>query len=240
MKYTYMPINVSIKDRRCLVVGGGPVALRKVEKLLDYDTHVTVVAPDVHEKLEYHAEHKRITLEKREYKSPEASEYGLVISASNDSAVNRQVSEDAKSAGVLVNVVDVPEHSDFIVPAVFRRDCLTTAISTDGKAPFLAAHLRLILENIFPKHWNRIVRLASDFRKKVNKRWGDDTNERFASLDRFLSADWKTLIKNKNEAELENELDKLLEPSEDEGPPTKKDNEEDQDGAITMEFGGDK
>ena len=81
MRHKFMPISVSLKDRPCLVVGGGLVALRKVESLLDYDTAITVVAREAHEKLGYHAERGRITLERRDYESPEAGRYGLVISA---------------------------------------------------------------------------------------------------------------------------------------------------------------
>ena len=80
MGHVYLPVSVSVKNRSCLVVGGGVVALRKVETLLDYDTEITVISPEVHEKLEYHAKRGRIKLEKREYRSPEASAYGLVIS----------------------------------------------------------------------------------------------------------------------------------------------------------------
>ncbi len=90
MKHRYMPISVSLKDRPCLIVGGGLVALRKVETLLDYETSITVVAPQVHEKLEYHAKQGRITLEKREYESPEAASYGLVVSATDNAALTRQ------------------------------------------------------------------------------------------------------------------------------------------------------
>ena len=138
----------------------------------------------------------------------------MVISASNDEKANKQVYEDCQKAGVLVNVVDNPGLCTFIFPALLKRDALTLAISTDGKAPFLAAHLRLIMENIFPDHWKKVVKLAADFRKKVQERWGDNTKERFASLARFLEADWKELIKVKNDDELQAELDLLLEPDE--------------------------
>ncbi|NIW24448.1 MAG: bifunctional precorrin-2 dehydrogenase/sirohydrochlorin ferrochelatase, partial [Gammaproteobacteria bacterium] len=67
-----------------------------------------------------------------------------------DAELNRRVHEDTRGTGALVNVVDDPQHCDFIFPAVLRRDCLTAAISTDGKAPFVSGHLRLVLENIFP------------------------------------------------------------------------------------------
>jgi siroheme synthase-like protein len=206
-----MPISVSLKDRPCLVVGGGLVALRKVENLLDYDTAITVVAPEAHEKLEYHAERGRITLERREYRSPEAAGYGLVISATDDARLNRQVHEDARGAGALVNVVDDPPHCDFIFPAVLRRDCLTAAISTDGKAPFISGHLRLVLENIFPAHWGRLMRLAASFRSQVRGKWGEDPAKRDACYAEFLEADWKRMLKELSEEEIAEELTRMLE-----------------------------
>jgi siroheme synthase-like protein len=211
MTNKYMPISVSLKERQCLVVGGGAVALRKIETLLDYDAEITVVAPEVNEKIEYHAERKRLSLEKREYRSPEAAEYGLVISASDDSTVNHQVYEDAKKGDALVNVADDPPHCEFIFPAVLRRNCLTAAISTDGKAPFVAGHLRMVLENIFPTHWNHLMGLAATFRKRVRTRWAGDMEKINACYAEFLEADWKVLLKEKNDEEIEEELSKMLE-----------------------------
>lgn len=210
MRHKFMPISVSLKDRRCLVVGGGPVALRKVESLLDYDTTITVVAPEANEKLEYHAKRGRIALESREYRSPEAADYGLVISATDDASLNRRVYEDARGAGALVNVVDDPGHCDFIFPAVIRRDCLTAAISTDGKAPFVSGHLRLVLENVFPEHWGRLMRLAAAFRNRVRAEWADDPAKRDACYAEFLEADWKSLLKESSEEQIEDELARML------------------------------
>jgi siroheme synthase-like protein len=206
-----MPISVSLKDRPCLVVGGGLVALRKVESLLDYDAAITVVAQEAHEKLEYHAKRGRITLEKREYRSPEATAYGLVICATDDVALNGRVHDDARGAGALVNVVDDPAYCDFIFPAVLRRDCLTAAISTDGKAPFVSGHLRLVLDDIFPRHWERLMRLAASFRKMVRGRWGEDLEKKNACYAEFLEADWKRMFKELSEEEIEEELARMLE-----------------------------
>ena len=105
MANQFLPICISLKTRRCLVVGGGRVALRKIDTLLNYETDITVVAPEVDEKIEYYASKNLLKLIKRKYQSPEASEYGLVVSAGDDMDVNRQVSEDCRKAGVPVNVV---------------------------------------------------------------------------------------------------------------------------------------
>lgn len=222
MTHTYMPISMTMKGRNCLVVGGGHVALRKVETLLDYDTQVTVIAPEVDAKLEMFEKHNRIKIEKRPYKTPEAADYGFVISASDDMALNKQVSEDCRQAGVLVNVADAPALCDFIFPAVVRRDCLTAAISTDGKAPFMSGHLRHVLEAIFPQHWEKLMQQATAYRKMVHERWGDDMLRKTASFERFVEADWKTMLKEMSDDELQYRLEQMmeLEPEPETGPDT--------------------
>jgi siroheme synthase-like protein len=206
-----MPISVSLKDRRCIVVGGGIVAVAEIENLLEYDASITVVSPKMHEKLEFHAKRGGVTLEKREYRSPEAADYGLVVSASEDAALNEQVYEDAKRAGVLVNVVDDLPRSDFIFPSVLRRDCLTAAISTDGKAPFVAGHLQVILDNIFPEHWKRLMELAASFQSRVEGRWGGDLTRKNGCYGEFLEADWKKMLEESSDEQIEEELARMLE-----------------------------
>ncbi|MFZ5979070.1 MAG: precorrin-2 dehydrogenase/sirohydrochlorin ferrochelatase family protein [Candidatus Zixiibacteriota bacterium] len=216
MANKYLPINLSMRNRSCLIVGGGQVALRKIEYLLDYDTQITVVAPEIDKRIEFYAEKNKLTVEKRKYKSPEAASYGLVISACDDNKVNEQVSADCRAARVPVNVVDNPPLCDIIFPAVLRRDCLTVAVSTDGKAPYMAGFLRMILEDVFPKQWNQIAAMAASFRKMVQKRWPDNALKRTDCFNRFLQTDWKTLIDEKKEAELKNYLECLLEDQENE------------------------
>jgi siroheme synthase-like protein len=207
----FMPIGVSLKDRRCMVVGGGVFALGEVENLLEYDAAITVVAPKMHDKLEFHGKRGGVTLEKREYRSPEAAGYGLVVSASEDAAVNRQVYRDAKEAGVLINVVDDLPQCDFIFPAVLRRDCLTAAISTDGKASFVSGHLQVVMDNIFPAHWERLMRLAASFQGRVESRWADDPVKKNVCYSEFLEADWKKMLEEMGDENLEEELTRMLE-----------------------------
>jgi len=210
MANTYLPIGLSLKKRSCLVVGGGKVALRKVDTLLDYDSKITVITPEPVEKIEYYASKGKLKLERRAYCSPEAETYGIVISASDDSTVNKTVYEDCRAAGVPINVVDNPALCDVIFPAVIKRDCLSVAVSTDGKAPFLSRHLRLILEGVFPERWNRLAKLASKFRIKVQKKWIGQPEEKAAAIERFLNADWQTILKEKSSDEIERKLEDFL------------------------------
>jgi siroheme synthase-like protein len=211
MPHQYLPIGFSLKDRKCLVVGGGNVAVRKVENLLDYDTGITVIAPQVHERIEYYAGKGLIDLEKRAYESPEAADFGLVIAASDDRGLNEQISRDCREQGVPVNVVDCPDLCDFIFPAVVRRDCLAVAVTTDGKAPFISGHLNIILKSIFPDHFKTLMKHAVRFRKMVMERWPDDPGKKNAAYGRFLEVDWRPLLKGSHEDEIETKLAELLE-----------------------------
>lgn len=213
MAHLYMPVSISLKDRNCLLVGGGEVALRKIETLLNYESNITVIAPEVIKRIRYLVDQGSIAWEKREYQLRDATSFGIVISASSDNRVNETVYNDCQNAKIPVNVVDNPRLCDFIFPAVLRRDSLSIAISTDGKAPFLSRHLRLILEDIFPDRWKRITKLAGKFRKIVRKRWPDDLNKRTKSFENFLTSDWEAkLQKEKNqELEMDKELARLVE-----------------------------
>ncbi len=210
MGNTFLPISVLAKDRTCLVVGGGAVALRKIDTLLEYGVKVTVVAPEINEKITYYGEGNRLKLERREYSSPEADQYNMVISASDVTEVNKQVYDDCQKAGVLLNVVDKPQLCNFIFPAILTRDCLTIAVSTDGKAPFLSSHVKLVLDNLFGNHFNKIAKLGADFRRRVHKRWPDDAEKKAACFERFLDADWKELVKTLSDEQLTEELVKML------------------------------
>ena len=211
MPNTYLPISISLKERPVLVVGGGKVALRKIDTLLEYNCTITVVAPEADDKIEYYAKKGDLKLEKREYRSPEASEYGIVISAGSNADVNAAVAADAGKAGVPVNVVDSPKLCDFIFPAVVKRDCLTVAVSTDGQAPFLSGQLRSILDGIFPDRWKKIARLAASYRRKVRERWKDDKTRKAECFERFCAADWETMLKKMNEKEIDEKLADMLE-----------------------------
>jgi siroheme synthase-like protein len=210
MAHTYMPISISLKSRPCLVVGGGKVALRKIDNLLNYTAEITVIAPEVDDKIEYYASKRLLKLEKREYRPPEASQYGIVICASDDTETNKTVQDDCRKKGVPVNVADNPSLCDFIFPAVIRRDCLSVAVSSDGKAPFLSGHIRLILENIFPENWNRIAKLAAEFRRRVMTRRADDSQKKTEAYGRFIEADWKNILKEKSAEDIDKMLDDML------------------------------
>ncbi len=144
----YYPAFLRLEGRRCVVVGGGDVAERKVFALLEAGALVTVISPVLTERLSGLKEEGRIEHIGRSYEEGDLEGAAVIIAATGDMGVNRKVSRDAGSTPV--NVVDVPELCTFIVPSVVRRGALTVAVSTSGVSPALARSIREELEGLFP------------------------------------------------------------------------------------------
>jgi precorrin-2 dehydrogenase/sirohydrochlorin ferrochelatase len=134
------PVGLIVAGRRVLVVGGGKVAAEKVRTLAACGAAVTVVAPDVDDAI---SSLDAVTVEQRAYEPGDAANgYRLVIAATDDAAVNRQVHDDADGAGVWVNAADDPANCTFTLPAVLRRGKVTVGVATGGSSPALAGWLR--------------------------------------------------------------------------------------------------
>ncbi len=180
------PVSLSIEGRRCLVVGGGGVALRKVRSLVSESAQVMVVAPRVVAELEEMANDRQIVLERRGYREGEVEGYALVLAATDSQQVNRRVSEDAQRAGVWVNVADAPELCSFQLPARVRRGPLELAIASGGRAPFAVRRLRETLEGRLDAGWAGWAEAAAQFRSEVH-RLAIPAAEKEATFDRFFA-----------------------------------------------------
>jgi precorrin-2 dehydrogenase/sirohydrochlorin ferrochelatase len=163
----YYPVSLDIKNRKCLVVGGGPVGTRKVKTLLGCGAKVTVVSPDVSGQLLEFANNGLIVLEKRPYRAIDLRGMFLVIGTTDSEKVNRQISMDAEKLNMLCNIADRPEVCNFILPSIVNRGDLTISISTSGKSPALAKKLRLELEEQFGSEYAEVLRLLGAIREKL-------------------------------------------------------------------------
>jgi uroporphyrin-III C-methyltransferase / precorrin-2 dehydrogenase / sirohydrochlorin ferrochelatase len=186
-EYQMFPVSLDLQGRRCLVVGAGAIALRKVLSLLDAGARVTVVAPDAVEELSALATQGRLLLERRPYEPGEAGfGYAIVFAATDQREVNRRVSDDAATAGVFVNVADDPELCSFHLPARVRRGVLEVTVASGGGAPFLARGLRQLFEERLGPEWAEWAEAACSFRADVRAR-GWSGPEQAACFERFLS-----------------------------------------------------
>lgn len=161
------PVTLEISGRRCLVVGGGAVALRKIQGLVEEGARVTVVSPEVVDPIEVMARHGEIALERRPYERDAEGTWSLIIAATDDREVNKRVFRHAEEHGIWCNVADVPEMCSFHLPARVRRGPFQIALSSSGAAPFAVARLRRLLERRFGPEWAEWLDAASRFRETV-------------------------------------------------------------------------
>ena len=163
----YYPVHLDIKNRDCLVVGGGAVGTRKVNTLLECDARVTVVGPNPSPQLAKLASDGAITLKQRAYRAADLDGRFLVIGATDDENLNQQISNDAAQSSTLCNIADRPEVCNFILPSIVRRGDLVITISTSGKSPALAKQLRQKLETQFGQEYAELLLLMGAIRKKL-------------------------------------------------------------------------
>ena len=163
----YYPVNLDVQNRGCLVVGGGTVGERKVKTLLECGARVTVIAPLVTEYLHGLASEDRIRLKVRAYQPSDADGQFLVIGATGDEEVNRQISEDASGRGMLCNIADCPKACTFVLPAIVCQGDLVIAISTSNKSPALAKRIRQALEKEFGPEYATLLKVMGAIRERL-------------------------------------------------------------------------
>ena len=191
----YYPIYLDVKDRKCLVVGGGAVGTRKVETLLECGAKVTVVSIDASEKLKKLSNSGLIRLKERAFQTDDLEGVFLVFGATDDEDLNIKVHTAAERRRVLCNIADRPEACNFILPSIVSRGDLTIAISTSGKSPAFAKKLRKQLEAQFGDEYAEFLKLMGAIRKKLLSK--DHEPEAHKHLfERLIETDLVQMLKN--------------------------------------------
>lgn len=163
----YYPVQLDIRGRGCLVVGGGAVGTRKAETLAACGGRVTVVSPKATAALRQMASEGRVLLKVRDYGEADLDGVFLVIGATDDEALNRRVSAEAEARRILCNIADRPESCNFILPSILRRGDLVITFSTSGKSPAFAKKLRQRLEAQFGEEYGVFLELMGAIRRRL-------------------------------------------------------------------------
>ncbi len=179
------PIFLDLTDRRVVLVGGGAVAVRKASVLLDAGARLVVVADRASDVLTGLCTERGAELVRSKYAKEYITEAVLVIAATNDEKVNRQIYSDCHALGILCNVVDDPPLCDFFVPAVVRRGDLQIAIGTDGYCPAYAGHLRKKLEAVITEQHGLFLTELEWARKQIIEQI-DEPADRKALLGKLV------------------------------------------------------
>lgn len=172
----YFPFFVDVENQNCLVVGGGVVALRKIEKLLPFNPNITVVSPKVHKEI---LSIENINIIKRKFDFNDLKEKSFVITATDDKVLNKEIYNSCVENNIPVNTVDDKDNCSFIFPALARNNGVTVAISTSGKSPIYAKYLRKKIESLIQDS-ESIVDNLSKYREKIKNEISLEENRKVA------------------------------------------------------------
>jgi uroporphyrin-III C-methyltransferase / precorrin-2 dehydrogenase / sirohydrochlorin ferrochelatase len=176
----YFPIFLDLKNRRCLLVGGGDIATRKGRLLSKAGARLRIVAPEISAELRELAAQNNGELCEREYQACDLQDCVLAIAATDIEPLNEQISHDAKVINIPVNVVDSPALCTYITPAIIDRSPLVIAVSSGGEAPVLARLIRAKLETLIPANYGVLANIAKNWRDQVKARFDNgDSRRRF-------------------------------------------------------------
>jgi precorrin-2 dehydrogenase/sirohydrochlorin ferrochelatase len=166
----YYPVFLDIAGKPAVIIGGGEVALRKVEGLLDADAQVTVISPVLHPDLEALVAAGRVKHIAREYSPGDLEGYVVAFVGTDERPVNTEVAREGRQRGVWVNAVDDPANCDFIIPSILRRGDIVVAVSTGAASPAMARKLREDLEEFITEEYALMLDLVAQVRRELRDR----------------------------------------------------------------------
>lgn len=207
MNMPYYPVFLNLEGKSVLIVGGGKVAQRKVETLLECGAVIQLVARELTPALEKLKAQQRVAHPALKFQEAQLSDIFMVIVATDDRVLNQKVSQAARDRGLLVNAVDQPADCNFIVPSVLRRGGLQIAVSTSGQSPVLAKKIREALEQEFGEEYEWMINLMGRIRTAVLKKcFSQETNQRIFEqladsvlLQVLAQKDWTAAAKMVNQ-----------------------------------------
>ena len=195
---SYYPIFLDLTGRRCIVIGGGAIAERKIEGLLAAGAEITVVSPEISEGLRLSVAQRSIKHVSRKYETGDLAGYALAFVAIDDRAAAAAVFSEARERGVWVNCADAPSCCDFILPAVIRSGELAVAIYSGGASPAATRVIREELESYLTEEFAQLVQTASEVRADLRQR---SIHARAESWNEALKGEFRLLLRQGKAAE---------------------------------------
>lgn len=205
----YFPLFLKLKQRKCLVIGAGDVAARKIELLLRADADITVIAKTFSSAVKQLAEKQPITLIKKSFADSDLDDYFLLVCATGDKTLNQHVASIARQQKILINVVDSPALCSFIFPAIVDRSPIIAAISSGGASPVLARLLRAKIETTIAPAFGKLAQLAEKYRGRVKQQTKIPAQRRIF-WEKVLQGDIAEKIFQGQSRQAEQQLETLL------------------------------
>lgn len=213
----HFPVFLDLKDRQCIVIGGGSVASRKIKNLINSDAKITLISPQISDDLKQLSDSNRIIFLQREYQSTDVVRAFLVVAATDNAEVNAKIAKDSDKANIMVNVADNPELCSFIFPSILDRSPVTIAVSTGGASPVLARQLRMKLETMIPSACGRLASITEEYREKVKQHFPQQ-EQRKTFWENALKGTFAELVYAGQDASARLLLDDLLVKAYDNNP----------------------
>ncbi|MGL5753396.1 MAG: precorrin-2 dehydrogenase/sirohydrochlorin ferrochelatase family protein [Paraclostridium sp.] len=188
------PMMINLSGKEIAVIGGGKIAYRKVKNFLDFGYGVKVIAVDFIE--EFYDIEEKIYLIKDEYKESYIENSFVVVAATNNKSINESIGKYCNIKNKLVNVVDNPSLSTYIVPSVVKRGDLIIGVSTSGKSPSLAGKIKKDLEEQYDDSYEEYINILGELREKIIEKY-IDSNEKKKKLNELIKLDINKLKKYK-------------------------------------------
>jgi precorrin-2 dehydrogenase/sirohydrochlorin ferrochelatase len=182
---SFFPSYISLKDKKILLVGGGYIALEKLEKLIDFTQDIRVITKDISDDFLKFANRYNINITQRAYKKGDIDSFDIVVVATNTPILHKEIFEESRRGRVLVNSVDNTAYCDFIFPSYIKKGDLTVSISTSGASPAMAKRLRIYIEKLIPPNIAEFLKEMKTLRKTMPK--GEDRMRFFEEKsDKFM------------------------------------------------------
>lgn len=169
-----LPVMLNLSGKRCVIVGGGPVTVRRAQAMLDAGASVTIIAPNTEPELTG----PPLEIHHRPYRTGDLADAFIVVIATDDPQANETVARDAQTAGVLVNRADDPDAGDFTVPAHAHHGPITLAVHTGGASASASATIRRELSEALDPDWATLIELAAGIRPVIQERYPDPAQRR--------------------------------------------------------------
>ncbi|MDI6785698.1 MAG: bifunctional precorrin-2 dehydrogenase/sirohydrochlorin ferrochelatase [bacterium] len=204
------PIELNIKNKKCVVVGGGKVAHRKVASLLECGAKVHVISMELNEELNVLLRAGKIYFYEKKYKSGDLKGAFLVVAATDSKETNEKVALEARKLKIMVNVIDNMELCDYTVPAITRVGDLTISVSTVGKSPSLAKKIRNELSKCYGREYGELLNILGSIRSRVMKEVVD-SQKRKLLWKSIVNSEIISLIKEDAQDKLHELIEKKIE-----------------------------